>query len=193
MKGPQDVHPTLARCPRLPEGDLWIFGYGSLMWNPDFPYAESSPALVRGYHREFCISSHRYRGTQESPGLVLGLDRGGACRGIAFRVRAHDVPRIMPSLWEREMSRGTYMPRFLSTELPCARVRSLAFVADREHSSYAGPLPVDEIARRIATCRGSRGPNFDYLENTLKHLEALGVRDHHLTAVYRAIAPHRSG
>ena len=189
-KGEQ-VHPTLARCPQLPEGDLWIFGYGSLMWNPDFPYAEAQAALVRGYHREFCIHSHRYRGTPDAPGLVLGLDRGGACRGIAFRVLAAEVPSMMPSLWEREMSRGTYMPRMVSTELRTGRVRSLAFVADPAHSSYAGPLSIDEIAQRIAVCCGMRGPNIDYLENTMKHLEELGVRDHHLTQVYRALAPHR--
>src|SRR6476660_5856371 len=94
-----------AQCPALPGGDLWVFAYGSLMWDPGFPHVASVPALLRGYHRSFCIWSARYRGTPEQPGLVLGLDRGGACRGIAFRVAEEAVAEVVGILWAREMPR----------------------------------------------------------------------------------------
>ena len=102
----------------LPKGDLWIFGYGSLMWDPGFPHVDLAPALIFGYHRELCIYSSRWRGTPEQPGLVLGLDRGGACRGIAFRIAAPDVVTSLDALWDREMRRGVYHPRLLRARLP---------------------------------------------------------------------------
>src|SRR5215218_3255850 len=92
-----------ACCPPLPHGDLWVFAYGSLMWNPEFEYVRSAPAMLRGYHRSFCVYSTRYRGTPEQPGLVLGLDRGGSCRGIAYQIAAAKVERMLHDLWEREM------------------------------------------------------------------------------------------
>src|SRR4051812_41640052 len=90
-------------CPSLPGGDLWVFGYGSLMWDPGFEYLRSAPAMLRGYHRSFCVCSTRYRGTPEQPGLVLGLDRGGACRGIGFLIADACVDAVLRNLWEREM------------------------------------------------------------------------------------------
>jgi len=171
----------------LPRGDLWIFGYGSLMWDPGFPHVASLPALVYGYHREFCIYSSRWRGSPEQPGLVLGLDRGGACRGVAYRIAAPHVSRSLDVLWEREMRRGVYHPRLLHARLPKGAARVLAFVANPRHPGYAGTLPTERTAELIANCHGDRGPNVEYLARTLKHLADLGVRDHHLLRVMAAV------
>lgn len=171
----------------LPKGDLWIFGYGSLMWDPGFPHVDWAPALVHGYHRGLCIYSSRWRGTPERPGLVLGLDRGGACRGIAFRIAAPDVPTSLEALWAREMRRGIYHPRLLRARLPRGEARVLAFVANPTHPGYAGTLPIERTAELIASCCGDRGPNVEYLTKTLDHLAELGVRDHHLLAVMDAV------
>ncbi len=170
----------------IPRGDLWIFGYGSLMWDPGFPYVRWAPALIYGYHRAFCIFSNRWRGTPERPGLVLGLDRGGACRGIAFLVAREDVGPAVDALWAREMRRRVYRPRLLRARLPHKEVQALAFVADPKHAGYAGDLSIEQIAERIANCRGARGPNLDYLIRTIEHLGELGVRDHNLLRVLAA-------
>ncbi len=195
--GPDAFAPLPEHDPRhysrldLPRGDLWIFTYGSLMWDPAFRYAERVPALLRGYPRSFCIYSSRYRGTASKPGLVLGLDRGGACRGIAYRISEHEVPRSLEQLWLREMRRGVYVPRLLPVAAGEERRAALTFLANRTHDGYAGRLELENCATIIAECRGERGPNVDYLVNTLRHLDALGVRDqrlHRLLAKVRARA-----
>ena len=168
---------------QLPRGDLWIFGYGSLMWNPDIPYVKWAPALIYGYHRALCIYSNRWRGTPENPGLVLGLERGGACRGIAFLVKAAEVTLALEELWAREMRRAVYRPRVVRAWLPNRETLVLTFIADPQHAGYAGKLSVKQTARMIATCRGDRGPNLEYLARTVAHLAELGVRDHHLLRV----------
>jgi cation transport protein ChaC len=183
---------ALARTPHpsalgIPPGDLWVFGYGSLMWDPGFPFRNWAPALVFGYHRALCITSSRWRGTPERPGLVLGLVRGGACRGIAFRVAQRDVTATLDALWAREMRRRVYRPRMLRARLPDREVRALAFTADPGHDGYAGPLSVREKAKRIANCRGARGPNLDYLVRTINHLAELGMRDDNLLRVLAAV------
>jgi cation transport protein ChaC len=170
----------------LPRGDLWIFGYGSLMWNPGIPFVKWAPALVFGYHRALCIYSSRWRGTPRRPGLVLGLERGGACRGIAYRVKAADVPVVLEDLWKREMRRAVYEPRLLRARLSDRDTRVLTFIADPHHPGYAGELPFRQTARMIATCRGDRGPNLEYLTRTVDHLRELGVRDHNLQRVLTA-------
>lgn len=175
----------------LPRGDLWIFTYGSLMWDPGFRFIAAAPALLRGYHRTFCIYSNRYRGTTAAPGLVLGLDRGGACRGTAYRVAATELSAALAALWQREMRRRVYVPRLLPVNVGAKRAArrrmALTFLANRQHVGYAGHLALDATANIIAACSGDRGPNIDYLANTLCHLDALGVHDHHLHRLLAAV------
>jgi glutathione-specific gamma-glutamylcyclotransferase len=183
-----DAH---ARCPQLPRGDLWVFAYGSLMWDPGFEYAQSASALLRGYHRAFCVYSMNYRGTPEKPGLVLGLNRGGACRGIAFLVTEANVGTVLGQLWAREMSQLVYEPRLVPVELKSERVDALTFIADPSHESYAGRLELERVAETIASCCGARGPNIEYLANTLRHLEALGIHEPRLRAIWQTVERRR--
>jgi len=177
----------------LPRGDLWVFTYGSLMWDPGFAHVAAEPALLRGYHRAFCIYSSRYRGTVKAPGLVLGLDPGGACKGIAYRIAAADKPAALEALWHREMRRGVYWPRLIPVATPNGRRDALTFVANRAHTGYAGRMASGDAARIIAMCCGERGPNVDYLVNTLRHLDALGVHDHHLHQLLELVRHCQSG
>jgi glutathione-specific gamma-glutamylcyclotransferase len=177
----------------IESGELWIFGYGSLMWDPGFPYLKRVPALVHGYHRALCINSNRWRGTPEQPGLVLGLDRGGACRGIAYLVAAERVTATIQELWAREMRRRAYKVRLLRTRLADGEARAFTFIADPQHAGYAGALSIEQTAQRVATCRGARGPNIEYLTRTLDHLAELGVRDHYLTRVLDAVRALQAG
>ena len=174
-----------------PGADLWVFGYGSLMWNPGFMFAERHAATLAGYHRSFCVASYRYRGTPERPGLVLGLDRGGSCRGIVFRVAAADVPSTLDYLWEREMDSRVYRPRLLRVRLRDGRsaeglesVSACCFVVDRNHPQYCRGLDETAVVCRIAGCCGQRGPNIDYLANTVDHLKELEICDVRLSKLY---------
>ena len=167
-----------------------MFGYGSLMWDAGFAYRAAQPALLHGYHRAFCVYSHRFRGTQRKPGLVLGLNPGGACRGMAFQIAARDVPRALDDLWVREMPRRTYLPRMVTVRLERGQrgvVRALVFIADPSHYAYAGKLALEHTARMIAGARGLRGANADYLHHTVKHLRELGVRDRALERLYACV------
>ena len=171
----------------LPRGDLWIFGYGSLMWSPGFRPAERKTGLVRGYHRAMCILSHRYRGTPRKPGLVMGLCRGGSCWGIAFRVPAARVRRVMRALWKREMLNNVYVPTLLQVTVgPKQRIRALAFVADATHRQFVRELDLHGRARLVAQGIGERGRCVDYIRNTLEHMLELGVNDPHLARILDA-------
>ncbi len=168
-------------CPPPGDGrDIWIFAYGSLMWDPGFPFEEARPALLKGYHRALCIYSTRYRGTPERPGLVLGLDRGGACRGIAYRVAAANVDRVMAYLWEREMVTRAYSCRNVTIHLETGPVTARTFVVNRHHPQYAGKLSDAELVELVCQGHGQRGPCRSYLENTVRHLDQLGVPDRRL-------------
>jgi cation transport protein ChaC len=171
-----------------PRGDLWVFGYGSLMWSPGFRCSEKSAGKVHGYHRSLCIYSHRYRGTPEKPGLVMGLCRGGSCWGVALRVPAARARQILDRLYRREMLNRVYRPRFVRVSIRGGRqVRALAFVADVEHRQFAGDLSIARTAQLVAQGKGIRGRNIDYLSYTLAHMHELGVRDPHLDRILFAV------
>ncbi len=155
----------------------WVFAYGSLMWDPGFPFVEKMPAMLRGYHRAFCVYSIEYRGTIERPGLVLGLDRGGACRGLAFRVAPEEAETVRAYLYARELSYPVYVPKRLSVLLAGRTVEAETFVVNRRHDCFAGKLAPEQAAAIIRAARGNRGANRDYLENTVRHLESLGINE----------------
>ena len=179
---------------RLPKGEFWVFGYGSLMWSPCFSYEARAPGRAHGYHRALCILSTRYRGTFRRPGLVMGLCRGGSCWGMAFRINRAQVRRALARLWAREMPRRVYHPRLVAVRLRSGRtVRALAFVADPTHSSYVDELDLHGRAKLVAQGIGVRGPCVDYIQNTLDHMHQVGVRDPHLERVLHAALALRRG
>ena len=140
--------------------DLWVFGYGSLMWRPGFAFEEQVPALVHGYHRSLCIFSHVHRGTPEKPGLVLGLDMGGFCQGLAFRVAASQKEVTLTYLREREQVTAVYVEKSVSAELADGRrVQAVAYVVDPAHPQYAGRLPHPELVRLVRQGQGVSGAN----------------------------------
>lgn len=161
--------------------DFWVFGYGSLMWRPGFAHVETMRARLHGYRRSLCIYSHVHRGTPDQPGLVLGLDAGGSCLGIAFRVPGDMTDEVMVYLREREMSNNVYHEKWLRLRLADGRdVQAVAYVADRRHIQYAGSLKAADAAAIVATAQGDSGANVDYVSNTLAHLRNMRVRDHAL-------------
>ncbi len=180
---PLDTVDRGSPAPDAAPDDYWVFGYGSLMWDPGFPHVAAHPAVLVGYHRRFCLYSYRYRGTAEQPGLVLGLDRGGSCRGVVFQVPDHAVAATKAYLWERELDDYAYHPNLLRVRHPGGTVRAQTFVVDRRAPQYAGGLDDASVAQRVAAGIGQRGRNRDYLENTLAHLRALGIVDRGLEQV----------
>jgi glutathione-specific gamma-glutamylcyclotransferase len=168
-------------------GDLWVFGYGSLMWHPGFAHVERVPARLVGLHRALCVYSFVHRGTPERPGLVLGLDRGGMCRGIAYRVAAAKRAATIAYLRGREQVTTVYLETMRQIELEDdarRRVRALCYIIDRSHVQYAGRLTLAESLHYVRQGHGSSGPNRDYVLETVQALEALGYResDLHLLA-----------
>jgi cation transport protein ChaC len=164
----------------LGKGDLWVFGYGSLMWRPGFEFLERVPARLIGEHRALCVYSFVHRGTPEKPGLVLGLDRGGACRGAAFRVAAKHRAATVNYLREREQVTSVYREVMRSVWLenePRQRVSALAYVVDRGHVQYAGRLSLAEQVRHVQQGHGQSGNNRDYVLATVGAIEAAGFRD----------------
>ena len=169
---------TLARRPT--DAGWWVFGYGSLLWNPIFPFAESRRARVHGMHRRFCLWSLASRGTPKAPGLVLGLDRGGSCQGVVYRLHAACALDELHLLWRREMVTGSYTPRWLDVESDGRRVTALGFVVRRDHSQYAGHLTIDAQAEVIARACGAFGSSADYLDRTRAALTGFGITDRYL-------------
>jgi cation transport protein ChaC len=175
--------------------DLWIFGYGSLMWRPGFPHLRAVHARLDRVHRAFCVYTVHHRGTPERPGLVLGLDRGGTCEGIAFQVAPEHEAATLAYLQEREYGGGTYPYR--EAHLPVTlleegrpQVTALTFIVDRRDRSYAGRLPLAAQARLIRGAEGISGGNVDYLFNTVRHLAELGIRERELDRLVGLIGPH---
>ena len=177
---------------RLPPGDdLWLFGYGSLIWNPAFDFVERRVARLHGYHRRFCLWTHLGRGTRERPGLTLGLDRGGSCGGVAFRIAAAAVEAELDVVWRREMVTNAYRPTWVKLRTAERMVPAVAFVINHGHARYARNLCDDEIATVIAAAEGQLGPCRDYLYNTVTHLEALGIQDRGLARLAEAVRSRR--
>ena len=174
--------------------DLWVFGYGSLMWRPGFDFRERIEARLTGAHRALCVYSFVHRGTPERPGLVLGLDRGGACRGIAFRVAAADRAKTIAYLRAREQATGVYrecVRRVLLKGEPARQVAALCYVVDRGHVQYAGRLPLAEQLHYIRQGHGQSGPNRDYVIATVAAMEALGLRESELHLLAQRLkGPH---
>lgn len=158
--------------------DLWVFGYGSLMWRPDFHFEEREKAVLRGFHRSLCVYSHVHRGTPDRPGLVMGLDRGGSCLGLAYRVPLGHVGETVRYLRAREQVTSVYVERLLPVTLADGRRKlALSYVVDRGHAQYAGKLPEAELLRLIRQGKGQSGPNPDYVVRTHALLSQLGVAD----------------
>lgn len=166
------------------DDDLWVFGYGSLIWRPGFEHEERARARLAGFHRSLCIRSHVHRGTPERPGLVFGLDRGGSCVGMAFRVAARNRAATVAYLRERELVTNVYLETTLPVRLFDGRaVRALAYVVDRTHSQYAGRLDSTQAAAAVAHSHGQSGANVDYVRSALAEIQALGLTDRWLEDV----------
>jgi cation transport protein ChaC len=163
------------------DGSLWVFGYGSLMWRPGFAYTRRCKAMLRGWRRSLCVFSHVYRGSPERAGLVLGLDRGGACLGVAFEVDSALRETTIRYLREREQATAVYLERIAPITLECGeRVPALTYVADRLHRQYAGCLDREAMLAHVRAGKGQSGDNAEYILETYDHLSAMGVRDRDL-------------
>lgn len=167
--------------------DLWVFGYGSLIWNPEFEFKEKRLTTLRGHHRSLCLWSRINRGTPENPGLVFGLDRGGSCRGMGFRIAAENVPTSFEALWRREMSTGAYLPRWLNCDTEHGTITALAFVINRNGPGYVSGLTHEEQLKIVLNAQGTYGPCVDYVMQTARALASAGVCDERLSVLARQI------
>ena len=159
------------------EKDVWVFGYGSLMWNPDFKLAEKRTGIVIGYHRSLCLKSMVYRGTPDYHGLVFGLDKGDSCQGMAYRIAEENIHSEMEKIWKREMFAGTYIPTWVNVTTKQGSISAVTFVINHEHEHYIPDLELEEIAERVVRAEGICGSCRDYVQNTVKSLHHLGLRD----------------
>jgi cation transport protein ChaC len=181
---------TLALKPK--GAGWWVFAYGSLLWNPLFPFVEARPAMLRGLHRSFCLYSMASRGTRDTPGLVLALDRGGACTGVVYRLPAPVAMDELHLLWRREMVVGSYHPKWVGVHAGDRQLVALAFTVKHDHPQYAGKLPIEEQARVIANAAGAFGSSLDYLERTRVALVTHGIVDPYLEALAARVAVLRA-
>jgi cation transport protein ChaC len=174
---------------------LWLFGYGSLIWKPEIEHTEERVAVARGWHRSFCMKMTRWRGTKDNPGLMMALDRGGQCKGVAFRLSDTNRRQALDKLFRREVTLKptSYWPRLLQLSTDKGPLRALAFVINRQGTTYAGPLSEDEVVERLATSCGHWGSGADYLYNTVKNLEQRGIHDAHLWRLQQLVAARIAG
>lgn len=170
----QSINETLQQCL---ECDVWIFAYGSLIWNPIVKFSDRCVGTVYGRHRRFCLWTPVGRGTPDNPGLVLGLDRGGSCRGVAYQVAATDVATELQLLWRREMVAGAYVPRWVKVFSGEQVMEAIAFVINRQHSLYTGSLSLETTTESLATASGYLGSCADYLLQTIDGLATFGIKD----------------
>jgi glutathione-specific gamma-glutamylcyclotransferase len=179
---------------RLDGQDVWLFAYGSLLWNPAVEHIEERMGVARGWHRSFCMRIRSWRGTLEQPGLMMGLDRGGQCTGVAFRLAGETVEAELGKLLRREMpirplnKPPTNVPRWIKVETAHGYLRAIAFVIDRRGHIYAGGLTLDETANVLATACGHGGSCAEYLYSTILHLEDRGIRDRNLWRLQSLVA-----
>ncbi|MBS0524975.1 MAG: gamma-glutamylcyclotransferase [Proteobacteria bacterium] len=178
----RSLHSALRAPVGTTERPLWVFAYGSLMWNPGFAVRETRSARLHGFHRAFCIYSEHYRGTPRKPGLILGLLAGGSCRGLAHRLPVEGYDKVRRYLWQREIENdGVYVEETRPIHLADGRVvPSLVYLADRAHRQFAGKLPLARALELVRQGTGATGTNIDYVRNTLAHLRELGLRDRNL-------------
>lgn len=167
--------------------DVWVFGYGSLIWRPDFEFSERRDGLLWGYHRALCLWSRINRGTPERPGLVFGLDHGGSCRGMLFRIPASRVPATMDALWQREMPSGAYLPKWLNCRTPSGHVKALAFVMNRATDAYIRDLPAERLVNVIHNAHGINGPCLEYVVETAQALQKFNIHDQRLQKVVQQL------
>jgi len=160
--------------------DCWVFGYGSLVWNPLLQFAEKRVVTAHGYHRSFCLWSRINRGTPDKPGLVLGLDLGGRCRGVAYRIAEEQLEDELRLIWRREMMLGTYVPRWIQVSDGETRLRAIAFTIRRTIAAYAGKMSAEAIVLTLLGSHGKAGPGIDYLLRTADALRAHGIEDHQM-------------
>lgn len=185
-----DAELALSRADTLSEherGDLWVFAYGSLIWNPAFHFAERRRGRLLGYHRRFCLRTHVGRGTRDNPGLMLGLEAGGSCTGVAYRIAADAVELETWVLWKREMIVGSYSPRWVVVEGAGANRRAITFVMNKAHYMYAGRLPRAEVVQTLATAEGALGRSCDYLYEIVAQLSSFGIHDRGLASIERDV------
>ncbi|MEO6012182.1 MAG: gamma-glutamylcyclotransferase [Devosia sp.] len=172
----------------MADANPYVFGYGSLIWNPGFPFLRSAKALLHGAHRSLSVYSHRHRGTPERPGLVFGLSRGGSCLGVAFEIDAKLWPQVFDYLGEREQDRGVYREAWRNVTLAGGEtVRALAYLVDEDHPQFAGRLSLADQVQLVIKASGESGRNIDYVRNTAQHLLALGIRDKSLHSIVAAL------
>jgi cation transport protein ChaC len=177
-----------------PRGPVWVFGYGSLIWNPAFRYTASRTARVFGYHRSFCIKTPLGRGSPEYPGLMLALDAGGSCNGVAFRLPAKNMREELSVVWAREMAiAGTYRAIWVRVQTAKGPINAVTFAINRYSDRYTGKLTEDELVKRLSTASGYLGTCAEYLENTVRHMHKLGIWDEHMFRLQRLVRDARSG
>jgi cation transport protein ChaC len=172
------IQAMLARAPR--PGRVWVFGFGSLMWNPAFHFVERRVARIHGFHRQFCLWARAGRGSPERPGLMLSLERGGSCNGVAYRLSRRAAAVELDVIWRREMLTGAYRPVWVTAHTPRGAEAAIAFSANRGHERYVPGLDDEEVARWLANGAGPMGRCCDYLFDTVTHLRELGLRDRRL-------------
>jgi glutathione-specific gamma-glutamylcyclotransferase len=180
-----DLDRTLARHPT--GADVWLFGYGSLMWNPAIQFVERRAAQVQGWHRRYCLWLHGGRGSPENPGLMLALERGGSCGGILFRIAAAEARSELLLAWRRELFTDAYHSRWVTARTTDGQVQAVTFVANRAHLRYAGRLEEASVAARLASATGSLGSCMQYLAATLDTLHSMGLRDRSLERLQRLV------
>jgi glutathione-specific gamma-glutamylcyclotransferase len=175
------AHPR-ARAP------VWVFAYGSLIWKRGFPVAESRVGTLHGYHRQFCLLVKRFRGSPDAPGLMLGLERGGMCRGVVYRLADHERDEALRIIWAREILTAAYVPHWADVRTDEGPVRAIVFVINRSHERYTGRLNEEAVAEALARARGHVGSCAEYLLETVTHLEELGIRDRRLWRLQAMVA-----